>query len=112
MPVLAVKFAAVSFCRSIICGLLTISTLMVLPAVAGLFVGSPPPPAPAELLPAGAELTALEAAPPELAALELAPPEAAAGVEPATAELAAEGAELAPPAAAELPDEDAAVLLE
>ncbi|GGM03484.1 hypothetical protein GCM10011594_24560 [Nakamurella endophytica] len=46
MPVLAVKLASVSFCRSIICGLLTISTLMVLPSVFGLRVGSPPPPVP------------------------------------------------------------------
>src|ERR1700712_2870499 len=96
MPVLAVKLAAVSFCRSIICGLLTISTLMVLPSVAGFLVGSPPPPpAPAELLAAGAEPAALELAPPELAALEPAElepaaPELAAELDPATAELAAE----------------------
>src|SRR5215217_1755293 len=37
MPVCLVKLSAVSFCRSTICGLFTISTLMLSP---------PPPPAP------------------------------------------------------------------
>jgi hypothetical protein len=92
---------------------LTISTLMVLPSVAGFLVGSPPPPAPAEPVPAAEleaappELATLEAAPPELAALELAPPELAAELEPATAELAAEVAELTPAPAAEVADDPA-----
>src|SRR4051794_39728675 len=112
MPVLAVKLAAVSFCRSIICGLLTIRTLMVLPSVAGFLVGSPPPPVPAVPLPAGAELAEAE---PEAAGADDAAEEAAAGVEPATAELAAEVAELTPAPAAEVTDdaaEEAAVPLE
>src|SRR6185312_6285036 len=89
MPVLAVKFASVNFCRSTICGLATISTLMVLPSVAGFLVGpasAPADPDPAadpaadpvaEAAPEAGELTAnpfeVEPAvvPPPAAAVEL-----------------------------------------
>jgi len=88
--------------------LFTISTLIVLPSVAGFLVGSPPPPVPAEELPDGAETAGPELAPP-VAAPEL----AAEGELPTDAEPAAEGAELAPPAAAEVADGvDAAVPVE
>src|SRR6478609_3094313 len=90
MPVWAVKFAAVRLCRSIICGLFTIRTLMVWPSVAGFLVGPPavaaPPPAAAEP-PAAAD----DAPPPAAAeALVAAPPPAAAEVEELLALLEAE----------------------
>src|SRR6478736_6391760 len=71
MPVWAVKFASVRLCRSIICGLLTIRTLMVWPSVAGFLVG-PPPAVEAPLGAAIADGDDADAAPPVLAAALLA----------------------------------------
>src|SRR6478752_4509538 len=76
MPVWAVKFASVRLCRSIICGLLTIRTLMLWPSVAGFLVG-PPPAVDAPLAPVIDEgfdvgAPAAELPPPAAAADELA----------------------------------------
>ena len=109
IPVWAVKFAAVKPCNSTICGLLTIKTLMVVPAFDlsrnGSDFTAPPPPAPAleapiEAEPAGAELEAEPAG----ADAEAEPAGADAEAEPAGADAedepaGADAAELPPPAA-------------